>query len=108
MQLKAYMDRIGQTGRMRENVLGKSPEAPLYLHKLLISRLGAGNENRTRIASLEGWSFTIKLCPQEQDGKKGCHEVAGSQGVFWWEIRASKVRHHRHLGFSLVLHAEIF
>ena len=24
---------------------------------------GAGNGNRTRIASLEGWSFTIKLYP---------------------------------------------
>jgi hypothetical protein len=23
----------------------------------------AGNGNRTRIASLEGWNFTIKLCP---------------------------------------------
>ena len=63
--VKAYMDRIGQTGRTRENVLGKSPKPPLYLHKLLISRLGAGNENRTRIASLEGWSFTIKLCPRK-------------------------------------------
>jgi hypothetical protein len=34
------------------------------LRKLLIHRVGAGNENRTRIASLEGWSFTIKLCPR--------------------------------------------
>jgi hypothetical protein len=24
----------------------------------------AGNGNRTRIASLEGWNFTIKLCPR--------------------------------------------
>jgi hypothetical protein len=23
----------------------------------------AGNGNRTRMASLEGWNFTIKLCP---------------------------------------------
>jgi hypothetical protein len=26
--------------------------------------VGAGSEDRTHIASLEGWSFTIKLCPQ--------------------------------------------
>ena len=38
------MDRIGQTGRARENVLGKSPEAPLHLHKSLIYRDGAGSE----------------------------------------------------------------
>ena len=25
---------------------------------------GAGNGNRTRMASLEGWNFTIKLCPR--------------------------------------------
>src|SRR5260370_37129876 len=24
----------------------------------------AGNGNRTRMASLEGWNFTIKLCPR--------------------------------------------
>ena len=30
----------------------------------------AGNENRTRIASLEGWSFTIKLCPQDNERGK--------------------------------------
>src|SRR5437588_8134433 len=27
---------------------------------------GAGNGNRTRMASLEGWNFTIKLCPRGQ------------------------------------------
>ena len=26
----------------------------------------AGNGNRTRMASLEGWNFTIKLCPREK------------------------------------------
>ncbi len=26
-------------------------------------RTGAGDENRTHVASLEGWSFTIKLRP---------------------------------------------
>jgi hypothetical protein len=28
---------------------------------------GAGNGNRTRMASLEGWNFTIKLCPRESN-----------------------------------------
>jgi hypothetical protein len=27
-------------------------------------RKRAGNGNRTRMASLEGWNFTIKLCPR--------------------------------------------
>src|SRR5713101_1594312 len=26
----------------------------------------AGNGNRTRMASLEGWNFTIKLCPRSE------------------------------------------
>ena len=28
----------------------------------------AGNGNRTRMASLEGWNFTIKLCPHLEAG----------------------------------------
>jgi hypothetical protein len=27
----------------------------------------AGNGNRTRMASLEGWNFTIKLCPRADE-----------------------------------------
>jgi hypothetical protein len=30
---------------------------------IIIGKL-AGNGNRTRMASLEGWNFTIKLCPR--------------------------------------------
>ena len=30
----------------------------------LRSQARAGNGNRTRMASLEGWNFTIKLCPR--------------------------------------------
>jgi hypothetical protein len=30
----------------------------------------AGNGNRTRMASLEGWNFTIKLCPRLLELKK--------------------------------------
>ncbi len=59
------MDRSGQTGKEKVKVLGKFPILLLHLRKSLIFKLGAGNENRTRIASLEGWSFTIKLCPRK-------------------------------------------
>ena len=31
-------------------------------------KTGAGNGNRTRMASLEGWNFTIKLCPLASEG----------------------------------------
>jgi hypothetical protein len=55
---------------------------PLRLRILYLSALRAGNENRTRIASLEGWSFTIKLCPRRRSGNEACHEVAGSQVDF--------------------------
>jgi hypothetical protein len=47
-----------------ENVLGKSTTCAVVIRKSLILRLGAGKGNRTLIASLEGWSFTIKLCPR--------------------------------------------
>jgi hypothetical protein len=33
---------------------------------------GAGNGNRTRIASLEGWNFTIKLCPHRIVNSQQC------------------------------------
>ncbi len=29
--------------------------------------VGAGDENRTHVASLEGWSFTIKLHPHAEN-----------------------------------------
>ena len=31
----------------------------------------AGNGNRTRMASLEGWNFTIKLCPRGHTNCRG-------------------------------------
>ncbi len=34
------------------------------VHTVVINIIGAGEENRTPVASLEGWSFTIKLHPQ--------------------------------------------
>ena len=55
---------------------------PALLADQVQKRTGAGSEDRTRIASLEGWSFTIKLCPHKLSGKQGCHEVAGAQAVF--------------------------
>src|SRR5438045_2873507 len=38
----------------------------LYVAEPGTDRAGsiAGNGNRTRMASLEGWNFTIKLCPR--------------------------------------------
>jgi hypothetical protein len=45
--------------------------------------LRAGNENRTRIASLEGWSFTIKLCPRSiEQGYKGAMELPVRKAFF--------------------------
>ena len=35
----------------------------MNMHEQVQKRNGAGKGNRTLIASLEGWSFTIKLCP---------------------------------------------
>ncbi len=83
-------------------MLGKSPKASLHLHKSLICRLGAGNENRTRMASLEGWSFTIKLCPRVANGTKRCHGVAGSQAVFSRQAVGRTVKHDRTAVFPLV------
>jgi hypothetical protein len=57
---------------------------------------------------LEGWSFTIKLCPHEPNGKKGCHEVAGSQAVFCWEMRGLKLSVMSFRAFPLVLPVETF
>src|SRR2546430_15059515 len=34
----------------------------------------AGNGNRTRMASLEGWNFTIKLCPRFPSQINSCCE----------------------------------
>ena len=36
----------------------------LILPKFFIIRDGAGSGNRTRMANLEGWSFTTKLYPR--------------------------------------------
>ena len=38
-------------------------------------RTGAGDENRTHVASLEGWSFTIKLRPRPKR-----HDICCSMG----------------------------
>src|SRR5207237_267141 len=46
----------------------------LYVAEPGTDRAGsiAGNGNRTRMASLEGWNFTIKLCPH---GIKSCRAI---------------------------------
>src|SRR5436189_6481016 len=40
----------------------------------------AGNGNRTRMASLEGWNFTIKLCPQTETN---CRAPSPLPSPFW-------------------------
>jgi hypothetical protein len=42
------------------------PQATKWQHienQINAALISAGNGNRTRMASLEGWNFTIKLCP---------------------------------------------
>jgi hypothetical protein len=43
------------------------PQATKWQHienQINAALILAGNGNRTRMASLEGWNFTIKLCPR--------------------------------------------
>ena len=40
----------------------------LYPAELLAHFYGAGDGNRTRVSSLEGWCSTIELHPQVHDG----------------------------------------
>jgi hypothetical protein len=48
-------------------ILKNKPERGTKAHQqwrvIFFLKNGAGSGNRTRIASLEGWSFTTKLCP---------------------------------------------
>jgi hypothetical protein len=41
-------------------------KSPFFIRKK------AGNGNRTRMASLEGWNFTIKLCPHRTLNNEQC------------------------------------
>src|ERR1700730_3617532 len=43
----------------------------------------AGNGNRTRMASLEGWNFTIKLCPQTGTN---CRALFALPSSFWRRV----------------------
>ena len=45
-------------------MLGIHAGVYLWIRKSLNMKGLAGKGNRTLIASLEGWSFTIKLCPR--------------------------------------------
>ena len=58
------MDTHQQAWTLYEKVLGNAYNETRTIRKLLMLRHGAGKGNRTLIASLEGWSFTIKLCPR--------------------------------------------
>jgi hypothetical protein len=44
----------------------------------------AGNGNRTRMASLEGWNFTIKLCPR---AFKLARSLTKAKRIFFYSLR---------------------
>jgi hypothetical protein len=62
---------LARFGRAGEIQAGKSARAPCptYIKRpkcdwIDMSEIGAGDGNRTRVASLEGWNSTIELHPQ--------------------------------------------
>src|ERR1043166_7123417 len=61
---------------------GVELESPMKggIRLLKIKRNRAGNGNRTRMASLEGWNFTIKLCPQRE--RKSAATTRDCQAIF--------------------------
>jgi hypothetical protein len=59
----ASLFSVRQSHRSRERVDREPPEIQEDTSENKI----AGNGNRTRMASLEGWNFTIKLCPQGKE-----------------------------------------
>ena len=62
----------GERARIQqEKLLGKIKTLIRLRRKSFRPRRGAGKGNRTLIASLEGWSFTIKLCPLEISRRRG-------------------------------------
>src|SRR5207244_12904459 len=42
----------------------------------------AGNGNRTRMASLEGWNYTIKLCPRLANSESVREEIVTVAGEY--------------------------
>ena len=61
---KTFANFLGRFWCLQEKVSGNRGTLPIDLHKSMLHRMIAGKGNRTLIASLEGWSFTIKLCPR--------------------------------------------
>ena len=49
---------------------------------------GAGGENRTRVASLEGWSFTTKLHPRVRCSGRRAHR----DGKRYYSVRGRGVK----------------
>ena len=49
-------------------------------------KIGAGEGNRTLMASLEGWSSTIELHPRS--------EINRHRHVDWWKEQDSNLRRH--------------
>lgn len=52
--------------------------ALIFDKTVIIQKVGAGSGNRTRIASLEGWSFTTKLYPLGSPTGAMARVVAGA------------------------------
>jgi hypothetical protein len=79
------MDRLARRYQ-RANGLLMAREINTYTLKLerqsgfmpltCVKTLRAGDGNRTRMTSLEGWSSTIELRPQQPPDPGGCHCVA--------------------------------
>ena len=63
--------RVRRHRRPAGEIAGSRPN-----HVACSSRAGAGNGNRTRMASLEGWNFTLKLCPRARPKLASAHGIA--------------------------------
>lgn len=58
-----YQGPVGTQARGRQIRPGAAHEMVSALGPLVIQNYGAGDGNRTHVASLEGWGFTTKLRP---------------------------------------------
>src|SRR6476619_2636842 len=66
---------------------------------------GAGDENRTRVASLEDWGSTIELHPRDPGVSTGMRGVSLMPAVVWAEI-GSPSRGMAQVGSASALGAE--
>src|SRR5689334_17204200 len=61
------------------------------------TQAGAGDGNRTRIASLEGWSSTTELHPRVSSGSQSQHPCPS-----WWRGKDSNLRRPKPTGLQPV------